>query len=180
MAQWPRPRQLAVSLLRTVLTVVSLVVVYYVAPLDRAFDVRIGLWLVIGLVALASALAWQMHAITVSATPRLRAFETMAVGVPFLVLLFAEIYLLVSHAEPASFSEPLSRTGALYFTMTVFATVGFGDITPVTDQTRVITMTQMVVGLVVVGIVARLLLGAVQQAVDREASRQDEDQRPRT
>jgi hypothetical protein len=163
------------------MAVVSLVVVYYVAPLDRAFDVRIGLWLVVGLLALGTALAWQVRAITVSATPRLRAIETMAVGLPFLLLLFAEVYLLVSHNDPASFTEPLNRTGALYFTMTVFATVGFGDIAPLTDQTRIITMTQMVVGLVVVGIVARLLLGAVQQAVARKASghSQDEDERPR-
>lgn len=179
MRQRPGSRQLVVSLLRTVLTVASMVAVYYLAPLDRAFDVRIGLWLVVGLSALGVAIAWQVRAITVSETPRLRAAETIALGLPLLLLLFAEVYLLISHNEPGSFTEPLNRTGALYFTMTVFATVGFGDITPLTDQTRVITMAQMVVGLVVVGVVARLLFGAVQRGVDRKASSQDEDERPR-
>ena len=31
-------------------------------------------------------------------------------------------------SDPAGFSQPLDRTTALYFTMTVLATVGFGDI----------------------------------------------------
>jgi amino acid transporter len=178
MLQGPGARQLAVSLLRTLLTVVAMVGVYYLAPIDRAFDVRIGLWLVIGLIGLGSAIAWQVHAIAVSETPRLRAAETIAVALPLLLLLFAQVYLLLSHNEPGSFTEPLSRTGALYFTMTVFATVGFGDIAPITDRARVVTMVQMVVGLAAVGLVARVLLGAVQQAVGRKGSSEDEQPRP--
>jgi hypothetical protein len=65
-------------------------------------------------------------------------------------------------AEPQAFSEPLSRTDALYFTITVFSTVGFGDIVPVTDGARVATMVQMVGDLLVVGLVLRVMLGAVK------------------
>ena len=32
--------------------------------------------------------------------------------------------------DPSSFGEPLTRSDALYFTITIFATVGFGDINP--------------------------------------------------
>jgi hypothetical protein len=74
------------------------------------------------------------------------------------------------HDHPASFSEVLGRTGALYYTVTVFATVGFGDITPTTEGTRIVTMTQMVVGLLAVGLAAKLLVGAVQEAVTRAAA----------
>jgi voltage-gated potassium channel len=173
MRQMPRSRQLAIALLRTLLAVVSMVVVYYVAPLDGAFDARLGVWLAIGLVALAAAVGWQVRAIRVSETPRLRAAETVAVALPFLLLFFAAIYVLISHEEPTSFTEVLSRTDALYFTMTVLSTVGFGDITPVTEQARIVTMVQMVVGLAAVGLVARLLLGAVRHAVDtRESARE--------
>ena len=170
-------RELVVALLRTLVTVALMVVAYYLAPLDRALDVRIGLWLGTGLVALGSAIAWQVRAIAASHTPRLRAAETIAVALPLMLLLFAEVYLLLAHNEPGSFSQPLSRTGALYFTMTVFATVGFGDITPLTDRARVVTMVQMAVGLVAVGLVVRQLLGAVEKAVDRKESSRDE--RPR-
>jgi voltage-gated potassium channel len=166
----PRSRQIAVGLLRTLLTVVAMVVVYYLAPLERDREVRLGIWLVLGLVLLGVTIAWQVRAIAVSETPRLRAVETGAVALPFLLVLFAAVYALMSYHEPSSFSELLSRTDALYFTMTVFATVGFGDIAPVTEQARIVTMVQMVVGLTAVGLVAKLLLGAVQHAVGRRES----------
>jgi hypothetical protein len=34
----------------------------------------------------------------------------------------------MERASAASFTEPLTRTDALYFSVTVFSTVGFGDI----------------------------------------------------
>ncbi|MFD5806536.1 ion channel [Streptomyces sp. NPDC127020] len=43
----------------------------------------------------------------------------------FLVLFAGSYYLLVRSA-PGSFSEPLNRTDALYFTLTTFTAVGFG------------------------------------------------------
>src|SRR4030095_7505227 len=50
------------------------------------------------------------------------------------------------------FTEPLNRTDALYFTITVFSTVGFGDIAPLATAARVTTMVQMLGDLVVVGV----------------------------
>ena len=93
--------------------------------------------------------------------------ETLAIGLPSLLLLYASVYTILAVNEPASFTQVLDRTDALYFTMTVFTTVGFGDIAPATHLARVMTMTQMVIGLVAVGLVARLLFGAVQMAVNR-------------
>jgi voltage-gated potassium channel len=167
------PWSVAAGLLRSLLTVVLMMVVYYVAPLDRTVDARLAVWLVTGLAGLCLAVAWQARAIAVSDTPRLRAIEIIAVGLPFLLLLYASTYALMSHDDPASFTEVLSRTDALYFTVTVFSTVGFGDIAPVTETARVVTMSQMVVGLAAVGVVAKLLFGAVQHAVSaQEAARQ--------
>lgn len=64
---------------------------------------------------------------------------------------------------------PLGRTDALYFTVTVFSTVGFGDIAPRSEFARIITMIQMITGLLVVGLVTKILLGAMQTAVQRRA-----------
>ena len=121
----------------------------------------------LGVVALAGALAWQLRSIMKSDTPRLRAVETVAIGLPFLLLFYASLYALLSFNQPASFTQKLGRTDALYFTMTVFSTIGFGDIAPVTEAARIVTMTQMVAGLITVGVVARLLVGAVKRADER-------------
>jgi Ion channel len=63
--------------------------------------------------------------------------------------------------QAGSFSEALDRTDSLYFTTTVFSTVGFGDITPKSEPARVLTMVQMLANLLIFGIAARLLVNAV-------------------
>ena len=45
-------------------------------------------------------------------------------------MVFASTYFVMERVSAANFTQPLTRTGALYFTVTVFSTVGFGDITP--------------------------------------------------
>ena len=63
---------------------------------------------------------------------------------PLFLLIFAAVYELLSGTDPHAFSETLSRTDSLYFVVTVFATVGFGDITAVSQSARVIVTVQMV------------------------------------
>jgi voltage-gated potassium channel len=87
-----------------------------------------------------------------------------------LLLVFAVAYLRMADAQVGTFSEPLSQTDALYFTVTVFATVGFGDITPRTDPARVVTMVQMLGDLLVVGLVLHLIVGAVRVGRQRRAA----------
>ncbi|MGD9985435.1 potassium channel family protein [Pseudonocardia sp.] len=162
-------RLLVVAGVRSVVTAALLLLVYYRAPLDGRLDAEVLVWLGIGLCGLVLALTWQVRMIMASDTPRLRAAETVAVGLPILLVLYASTYAVLSQDVPASFSQPLDRTGALYYTMTVFTTVGFGDIAPTSALTRILTMTQMVVGLLAVGVVAKLLLGAVDVAVRRRS-----------
>lgn len=162
-----RRRLVAVSLLRAGASVTALVVVYYLVPLDRPLQPATLIGFGLGLAGFAAVIAWQVRAILTSDVPRLRAVQAIAVGLAVLLLLFASIYLRIAHENPDSFTEPLSKTDSLYFTITVFATVGFGDITPRTELARIITMIQMLTGLIVVGLVARILIGAVQTAVQR-------------
>jgi hypothetical protein len=76
---------------------------------------------------------------------------------------------LINWQHPGSYSEPMTRLDALHFTIATFATVGFGDITPVSEPARVVTMFQIVGGLIVVGIVARVLVDAARLRVpDRD------------
>jgi hypothetical protein len=153
------------ALLPSAAMVVIMVTVYYALPLDQQLGFETGIKFTVGLLALTAAVAWQVRAVLHSSTPRLRAIEAIAVGLPGLLLLHAAVYILIVNSAPSSFTEPLSRTDALYFTVTVFSTVGFGHTAPRSELARIVVTTQMLIGLVAVGIVAKVVLGAVQVAV---------------
>jgi voltage-gated potassium channel len=160
-------RAVVVSLLRSVLTTTVMVVLYYLAPLNLSLDIGTWLRFLAVLLLLAVLTARQVQAILSSDIPRVRAAEAVATGLPILLLVFAAIYVVIASDRPESFSESLSRTDALYFTVTVFATVGFGDIVPLTELARIVTTVQMVTGLLAVGLVVRVVLGAAEVAVRR-------------
>ncbi|WP_329316362.1 potassium channel family protein [Streptomyces sp. NBC_01278] len=117
--------------------------------------------------AVAVLLSWQIYQITLSPRPGLKAMEAMAITVPLFVLLYAAACFLMEHSAPGSFSEPLSRTDALYFAMTVFSTVGFGDITARSEPARLLTTGQITLNLLLLGVAARLLANAVQRGRHR-------------
>jgi len=159
------------TLIRSAASVILLVAVYYAAPLDRPLNRRTGLLFAAALLLFAVLLAIQVRGILKAERPRLRAVRALTVGIPMLIVLFAATYSTVDAQQPGAFSESLSRTDGLYFTVTVFATVGFGDITPVTQLARVLVTLQMIVGLLTVGLIAKVVLGAVQVAESRRAQR---------
>ena len=162
---------LLLGLARTLLTVVGLVVLYYLLPLDHVFHAPTLLRLVLALLGVGLLIAWQVRAILRARHPALRAIESVALSLPMFLLVFAAAYVILDATEPGAFTEPLTRTDSLYFVITVFATVGFGDITPVTEVARVLTTLQMVGDLVLIGLVLRLFLTAVDRGRRRAAGR---------
>ncbi len=91
----------------------------------------------------------------------------MATVLPLFLVLFAWIYLTMSQSDPGYFSVRLNRTESLYFTVTIFSTVGFGDIVPKVDVARIVTMVQMIADLAVLAVVVRLLFGAASRGESR-------------
>jgi len=165
------PRRLVVrALLRASATATALVVLYFTLPLTGGIDRSAAVLLVLGLLAFAGVVTWQVRSVLRSPNPGLRAIEALAAAIPLFLVLFAALYLHIADLDGAAFSEPLSRTDALYFTITVFSTVGFGDIAPRTDLARVVTMVQMLGDLVFVGLVLRLMVGAVKLGLRRRAT----------
>lgn len=153
--------------LRATLTTTLLVTAYFVLPLSARPDSATLVLLAAGLVAIGVLIVWQTRAIVRARHPGLRAVETLALVIPAFLLLFATGYFLASQARPESFSEPLTRIDALYFTITVFATVGFGDIAPVSQGTRVVVAVQMLADLLVVGLVLQAIVGAARRGIAR-------------
>lgn len=164
----PPRRRIAFVLARTLLVTVALVVVYYAVPLRTTLDVGTLIRLLGGLAALAALIAWQIRVIVRSPHPTLQAMETTAVAIPVFLLLFAATYSVMSLAQPAAFSEPMSRTDSVYFTVTVFATVGFGDISAVSTAARVVVTFQMIADLILLGVVLRAILAAVERGRARQ------------
>jgi voltage-gated potassium channel len=66
-------------------------------------------------------------------------------------------------------------TTALYFAVTIFSTVGFGDITPYSDLARITTTIQMLADLAVIAIVIRLILGVATRSTAERQGALDED-----
>jgi voltage-gated potassium channel len=154
---------IARGLLRALATTVVMVALYYVLPLDRRSDTFVFVVLAVGVGLLAVMIAWQVRAIEGSDYPGIRAVQALASTTPLFLLLFASTYLLLSRNDPATFTEPLGRSDALYLTVTIFATVGFGDISAKTETARLVVTSQMLLDLVVLGLGIQVILGAVKR-----------------
>jgi voltage-gated potassium channel len=146
---------------RALAMAVVLVALYFLLPVEHRAHQSVALRLGVSLALFVAVLVNEIRSITGHDRPMLRAGVAMATIIPLFLVLFAWIYLTMSHSSPASFGQPpLSRVSALYFTVTVFSTVGFGDIAPKTDPARLVATVQMLCDLAVVAVVIRLILGA--------------------
>ena len=162
------------AVLRGVLSAAALVVVYYMLPLDQPWNGDTAVRILFGLLVFAGVALWQVRSIARSRYPHIKAFEALGLIVPFYLLVFASTYFVMQRASAANFTQPLTRTDALYFAVTVFSTVGFGDISAKSEAARVVLIVQMLGDLALLGAGARVLLGAVRRGQQRrDTSDQD-------
>ena len=168
-------RLLRRSLLRSVGLSVLLLGLYFLLPLQLLGEAPLGLSLPLGLVLFTTVAVWQVRAVARAPYPAIRAVEGLAATLPLFLVLFAAIYVIMSSNDPANFdTSSLSRIDGLYFTVTVFASVGFGDITATSQTARVVVMVQMILDLGVLGLGVRLLAGAVDIGRRRRSTRRDD------
>jgi hypothetical protein len=137
------------------------VVIYYLLPLNRSSTWAAVTILVIGLVLFIALIAFQVRSIVRSRFPALRAIEALATSIPLFLLLFASVYVVMATISASNFTEPLTHTDALYFTVTVFSTVGFGDIAAKSEAARLVVTSQMIADLLIIGLGLRVIVGAV-------------------
>jgi hypothetical protein len=166
LAELDRPRRRR-AVLRAVLAValtwVLLIGVYYLVPArDYLEEGDAVVRVVVGGVLLVGVLVWQIRRILRAPLPELRAVEALGAVIALFLVLFATTYLALPHTSPVSFNQHLDHTRSLYFTISVFSTVGFGDIIPSTDTARILVSAQMLLDLVVIGAVVKLLVTAAR------------------
>jgi hypothetical protein len=157
-------------LVRPTLTCIGLVLAYYLLPMDTRLSNASALWLIVGLIAVAALVALEIQEIARSAHPRIRAVQLLATCLPLFLLLFSAAYFVMARAHAAAFTQSMTRTDALYFAITMFSTVGLGDIAPTSEPARIVVMVQMLGDLALVGFAARVVVGAVQVGLKQQAS----------
>jgi ACR3 family arsenite efflux pump ArsB len=166
-------RELLGTGLRATLSAGLLLGVYFLMPLGGRHsahslirDVGVMARLGVATAVFLSVLLFEIRGITKAKHPMLRAGVAMAVVIPLFLIFFAWIYLNMSGSDVHTFGGSMSHMKALYFTVTVFSTVGFGDITPKTDLAQLVVTVQMIADLAVIAIVVRLILGVASRSVD--------------
>ncbi len=148
-----------------VLCWVFLVGAFYVLPIGHESGLRAGVRLGVDIALVGAVFSWQIRRISVAALPELRAVEALGIVLALFLVLFSGIYLAMSHEAVRNFTQGLDHTRALYFTISVFSTVGFGDITPKTDAARLVVSAQMLLDLAIIGAAVRLIFNAARSRI---------------
>lgn len=157
-------RQLMVrAAARAALTLTVLTVAYFALPFTLISKASYLTAFLLGAAVVMVVLAVQARNILRSPYPRLRAVEALMTSGP----LFIALRYLIAHVNPSSYTQPMTRLDALYFTVATFATVGYGDLSPVSQTARLAALVQMVCGLFLVGVIAKLLLSITQESRGR-------------
>ena len=148
--------------------------VYYILPLTaREFGARSIALITLAVVAFLAVLAWQVREIFRAEMPGLRAVQAVVVAVPLFITGYAALYVILSQAQ-GGFTEQLTRTSALYFSVVVFSSVGFGDIVPKSDLNRLVVTSQMLAGLIFLAVVIRLFFGVSKLSRERRRTSSDD------
>jgi voltage-gated potassium channel len=162
-----RRQLLTIAAIRSFASVAVLAMAYFLLPFTRLAEGKLiaeftaGILLVIVVAQTVGTLR--------SRYPLLRSVEAMATSIPLFIIVFATTHYLLNELNPGSYSEPMTRLDALYLTMSTFATVGFGDITAKSEPARFAILVQMIGGLILIGVVARVLIGAARRREGRRA-----------
>ncbi len=138
---------------------------FFVLPIGHESGARAVLRLGADIALVGAVFAWQIRRIALAELPELRAVEALGVVIALFLVLFSAIYLALSHGNVRTFSEPLDHVRAIYLTITIFSTVGFGDITPRTDGARILVSAQMLLDLAIIGILVRLIFSAARTRI---------------
>jgi hypothetical protein len=157
-------RTLVVAILRLLAVVGGVLVVYFLLPVAGA-EAFMGLLASLGIVLILVVFARQISRVSRSPRPVLAAVEALVFVFGLFLAFFSLLYVSLSSSDPDAFTQGVDKVAGIYFTTTVLTTVGFGDITPVSDPARVLVTLQMVLGMVLIGTAFKALGFSAKRAV---------------
>ncbi len=164
------------ALLGTALYVAAALGAFFAMP-PKDLDVG-SVWdalllLVVAIVLLVLLYVVSLRRIGRSRYPMLRALLIVTVFFVTYVLLMAYVYLSLESRFPGELPGVSTHVDALYFTVTVLTTVGFGDIAPTGQAAKAVVTAQMIFTLVVLGALLRSAATVGRKERDRRMRAQD-------
>jgi voltage-gated potassium channel len=149
------------ALLRGLFSVALVGGIYFSLPWSSSsFKAAAAMRLVIGGLLFVWVIRGQVRRIARSSLPELVAVESVVLAAAIFLCVYASCYLSLSSVHPDSLSEHLDHTGALYFAVTTFGTVGYGDITAKSDGARLLVSSHVLFDLTFLAVGIRLFFRA--------------------
>jgi drug/metabolite transporter (DMT)-like permease len=163
----------SLAILGTVFYVAAALAAFFSMP-PKDLDVS-SAWAAVLLLALAIVLLVILYVMSLrrigrARYPLLRALVIVTVFLITYLLLMAYLYLSLESRFPGQVPGVVTHVDALYFTVTVLTTTGFGDISAAGQAAKAVVTVQMVFTLVVLG--ALLRSAATVGREERERRRQ--------
>lgn len=158
----PPPLPAFRNLLTTTLAVAVSTATYYALPL-RGFGIA-TLWMFVaafacGLLVVAAAILVQV--VRYRSSRRHHASVAGVVAALYLaVLFFAAVYYGLANHAPASIASLRTKTDALYYSLAITSTAGFGDVRSVSQLARAVTTVHMAFNIGYLGVVVAVLRGS--------------------
>ncbi|MDO3649744.1 potassium channel family protein [Nocardia mangyaensis] len=163
-----RRSELPKHALRNGAAAVCALLLYYSVPVHWVFELDAWPGRVFGVVGFAAGiiglvwLVWRQieHLLTapVSAGGRV---DGVLLVVCIVCVVFSQFYFRLQQRDPDQFDGLVTRTDALYYTMSTLGTIGYGDVHAIGQAARVVTMVQIVFDLVVIGTLAAIVTTSV-------------------
>lgn len=152
---------LAAAALRVLLPAVFVIGTYHLLP-EESYLTERGLIMLVtfGLALWLALVIVQLGHLRRASHPLISAASSLTFTIVLLVVIFAQVALMLGATDPNAYNVALDKPSAMYFSMTVTSTVGFGDIVPRSDLARNIATLQMFINLVFLASAVRVLVSA--------------------
>jgi voltage-gated potassium channel len=156
---------LLTALAHTTLVLLLLTIGYYLLPLRAPWGDGVSAGRLAG-----SLVAWTLLLLLLRAESRRsrerqeRAYhrvQQLLTALYVLVLSFAVLYVVTETVSPGQFAGLANRSDALYFSVTIMGTVGFGDVHAAGTPARLMVTVQMLFNLIYLGTALRVLSAGI-------------------
>lgn len=138
--------------------------VYFLLPLDDDFGDLLALLLVVGVAGSLIPLSFrQARLVLRSPHPLLDAVRCIVTGFVMVIVSFSAAYYVLSAGREDQIQGLDTKLDAVYFSVTIMATVGFGDIHATGQFARGIVTWHMIVNFALLAVALRVISWALKE-----------------